>query len=206
MSDAQFRSPLAHRNDRNGVEGLSIGLKEITDRGMIDLRGLASDKKFMAAAKDVLGVALPTAPRSTASAGNITVWWLSIDQWLVFAPRGETAELQAKLVKALDGIHSLAVDVSDMRAIFRLEGDNARVVLNKGTSVDFTDGSLKAGNVRRLRYAEIAAAAHIVSDAPCVIDMVMFRSYAEYAWSYLTKTAAKPAELKLFGSQEGISA
>jgi sarcosine oxidase subunit gamma len=110
------------------------------------------------------------------------------------------------LVKALDGIHSLAVDVSDMRAIFRLEGDNARVVLNKGTSVDFTDGTLGVGTVRRLRYAEIAAAVHVVSDAPCVMHMYLFRSYADYAWSYLSKTAAKASELKLFGPQVGISA
>ena len=68
MSDPVFRSALAHRNDRNGVPGLSIGLTEISDRGMIDLRGAASDKKFAGAVKDVLGVALCTKPRSSASA------------------------------------------------------------------------------------------------------------------------------------------
>lgn len=206
MSDLKFKSALAHRPDREGAQGLSISLKEITDRGMIDLRGLTSEPRFMAAVKDVLGVGLPTAARSVAASGSITVWWLSIDQWLVFCPRAEAVELHARLVKALDGIHSLAVNVSDMRAIFRLEGDNARVVLNKGTSVDFTDGSMPAGTVRRLRYAEIAAATHVVSDNPTVIDMVMFRSYAEYTWSYLLKTAAKPAEAKLFGKQTGITA
>ena len=63
-----------------------------------------------------------------------------------------------------------------------------------------------AQSVRRLRYAEIAAAVHVVSDAPCVMDMYMFRSYADYAWSYLSKTAAKATEVKLFGPQVGISA
>ena len=206
MSDPVFRSALAHRSDRDGVTGLSITLKEITDRGMIDLRGAASDKKFMGAVKDVLGVALCTKPRSSAAAGDITVLWLSIDQWLITCPRAQAVELQDRLVKALDGIHSLAVDVSDMRAIFRLEGDNARVVLNKGTSVDFTDGTLGTGSVRRLRYAEIAAAVHVVSDGPCVMDMYLFRSYADYAWSYLSKTATKASELKLFAPQDGISA
>ena len=206
MSDPVFRSALAHRNDRNSVPGLSIGLTEISDRGMIDLRGVASDKKFAGAVKDVLGVALCTKPRSSASAGDITVLWLSIDQWLITCPRSAASDLHGRLVKALDGIHSLAVDVSDMRAIFRLEGDNARVVLNKGTSVDFTDGTLGAGSVRRLRYAEIAAAVHVISDAPCVMDMYLFRSYADYAWSYLSKTAAKASEVKLFGVHVGISA
>ena len=205
MSDAQFRSALAHRAEAKGAEGLSISLKEITDRGMIDLRGLADDASFMAKAKEVLGVDLPTKPRSVAQAGDIVIWWLSIDQWLVFCMRDHAAALAAKLASALADVHALAVDVSDMRSILRLEGDHARVVMNKGTSVDFTDGSMPAGTVRRLRYAEIAAAAHVVSDAPCVIDMVMFRSYAEYTWSYLTRTAAKPTEVQLFGPQIGIS-
>ena len=51
MPDLYVESPLAHRNS---PEGLSIDLREIKDRGMVDLRGIASDKKFMAAAKKVL--------------------------------------------------------------------------------------------------------------------------------------------------------
>ena len=48
MSELYVESPLAHRE---APQGLSIELREITDRGMIDLRGHATDKKFMAAAK-----------------------------------------------------------------------------------------------------------------------------------------------------------
>ncbi|MDP4823909.1 MAG: hypothetical protein NWR47_08180, partial [Aestuariivirgaceae bacterium] len=66
--------------------------------------------------------------------------------------------------------------------------------------------TLVTGSVRRLRYAEIAAAVHVVSDGPCVMDMYLFRSYADYAWSYLSKTATKASELKLFAPQDGISA
>ena len=52
MSELYVESPLAHRE---APQGLSIELREITDRGMIDVRGSAADKKFMAAGKKSFG-------------------------------------------------------------------------------------------------------------------------------------------------------
>ena len=64
MSELSYNSPLAGAAE---PPGLSISLREIPDRGMIDLRGLASDPAFMSAARDALGVALPTTPRTSAT-------------------------------------------------------------------------------------------------------------------------------------------
>ena len=176
-----------------------IEMREITGRGMIDLRGLASDRKFMAAAKDVLGVALPTAPRTSATWGDIRVLWLSIDQWLVLTTAGKAGELTAKLRDALAGIHSMATNVSDMRAVIRIEGAGARVALMKGCSLDLIGGEYGAGTVRRMRFAEIAALLHVVEDD--VFDIFVFRSYADYAWNFLLATCKDAAAVTLFGKQ-----
>jgi sarcosine oxidase subunit gamma len=197
MSELHFESPLAHRA---APQDLSIGLREVAGRGMIDLRGLASDRKFAAAAKQALGLELPKTPRTSASWGEIKVLWLSIDQWLILCPRAKTAELLAALEKALQGIHSLAVDVSDMRAVIRLEGEGAREVLMKGCSLDLLSGEYGPGTVRRMRFAEIAALLHVVEDN--VFDVYVFRSYADHAWDYLLATAREPAEIRLFGKQD----
>ena len=173
-----------------------VALREITTRGMIDLRGFASDRKFMAAVKAVLGVDLPKAPRTSHSFGNIKALWLSPDQWLILSARDRAAELTAELTKALTGLHSLAVDVSDMRCIIRLEGEGAREVMMKSTSLDFTDEDFTAGYVRRVRFAEIAALFNIVEEH--VIDIYVFRSYANYAWDFLLKAARKGSEVGLF--------
>jgi sarcosine oxidase subunit gamma len=202
MSEPQFRSALHHLPEAKGAQGLSIALREIDDKGMIDVRGLASDDRFMTAVKRVIGFELPVKPRSSAASGEITVLWLSIDQWLITCPRPQAPSLQAQLVEALEGVHSLVVDLSDARAILRLEGDNAREVLNKGTSADFTGSEIKAGTVRRLRYAEIAAMAHIVATDPDIIDLYVFRSFAQHAWTYLTTTARSAARIGLFARQE----
>lgn len=197
MSELQFQSALAHRSP---PEGLSIGLREINGRGMIDLRGLASDRKFMAAAKAALGAELPKTPRTSVSWGDVKLLWLSLDQWLILCPGTRTAEIVATLHKALAGIHALTVDVSDMRAVLRLEGEGVREVVMKGCSLDLLGGGYGPGTVRRMRYAEIAALLHVVEDT--VFDVYVFRSYADYAWEFVLRTAREPAMLTLFGRQQ----
>ncbi|MGE0213976.1 MAG: hypothetical protein AB7S41_19985, partial [Parvibaculaceae bacterium] len=46
--------------------GLSISVREISDRGMIDLRGDPKDAAFRQVVERVLGVALPATPRTSS--------------------------------------------------------------------------------------------------------------------------------------------
>jgi sarcosine oxidase subunit gamma len=195
MSELAYESALKGRE----ASGLSISLREIPERGMIDLRGLASDRKFMNAVKDVLGFDLPKQPRSSASWGDLRALWLSVDQWLILCPRGRVADMLADLRKRLQGIHSLAVDVSDMRAVLRLEGEGIREVLLKGSSLDLLSEEYGPGTVRRMRFAEIAALLHVIEED--IIDVYVFRSYAEYVWDFLCTAARPAARVKLFGQQ-----
>ncbi len=193
MLELTTTSALAHRSEPTN---LAISMREIAGRGMIDLRGLTTDKKFMSAVKSVLGFDLPKAPRTANAWGDMKALWLSIDQWLILCPGDKANELLAQLTVALKGIHSLAVNVSDMRAIIRVEGEHVRTTLMKGTSIDLTHDDYPAGTVRRMRFAEIAALLHIIEDD--VIELYVFRSYADYAWEFLLKAARKGSEVKLF--------
>ena len=166
MAEIVRTSPLSHRADAGPTEGLSISMSEVTDRGMIDLRGEQTDAKFMAAAKEALGVDLPTEPRTSATSGDVTVLWLSIDQWLITMPTDGCGDILAALQKKTETLFALACDVSDARAVIRLEGDNVREVLMKGTSVDLTRPGFDKGVVRRMQFAEIAAMCHIVGTGP----------------------------------------
>ena len=104
-----------------------------------------------------------------------------------------------RLRKALAGIHSLAVDVSDMRAIIRVEGDDARECCSRAVRSIFSALIMSAGTVRRVRFAEIAALLHVVSEKPDVIDLYVFRSYADYAWDWFLANARAEASIALFG-------
>jgi sarcosine oxidase subunit gamma len=193
--EVKFESALAQRG---APENTYVDMREISERGMIDLRGHTSDSKFIAAAKAVLGVDLPKEPRTSATWGDAKILWLSPDQWLVTCPRGKAQDLTDALVKELDDTHSLAVNVSDMRTIIRLEGELVHEVVMKGSTLDLTDSDYMPGTVRRMRFAEIAALLHIVDDK--TIDIYVFRSYAQYAWDFLVKAARKGSEVRLFPS------
>jgi sarcosine oxidase, subunit gamma len=193
MLELHTTSALAHRKEPTE---LSISMREIAGRGMIDLRGLATDKKFMKAAKDVLGLDLPKAPRTTNTWGDMKALWLSPDQWLILCPGDKAQKILAELNTSLKGIHSLAVDVSDMRAIIRLEGEHARTTVMKGTSIDLTHGDYPPGTIRRMKFAEVGALLHIIEDD--VIEVYVFRSYADYAWEFLLKAGRKGSEVRLF--------
>lgn len=193
MLELHTTSALAHRKE---PINLSITMREMAGRGMIDLRGLATDKKFTKAAKEVLGLDLPKSPRTTNTWGDMKALWLSPDQWLILCPGDKAQKILTELNAALKGIHSLAVDVSDMRAIIRLEGEHARTTVMKGTSIDLTHGDYPPGTVRRMKFAEVGALLHIIEDD--VIEVYVFRSYADYTWEFLLKAGRKGAEVKLF--------
>jgi sarcosine oxidase subunit gamma len=199
MSDPRFESAL--HGFEPADEGMAISLREITDRGMIDLRGSLDERKFTSAIKKVLGMDLPKVPRTSVHKGDITVLWLSVDQWLVCCPRSDSAKLLDELRKALGSVHSLAVEVSDARSIIRLEGDGVRETLMKGAPVDLILPEYSAGTIRRLRFGEVAAMIHVVSDQPDTIDLYVFRSYADFAWNWLLATGRSSAQIRLFGEQ-----
>lgn len=196
MSELHAESALAHVTP---FQGATITVREIAGRGMIDLRGSTTDRKFMAAAKEVLGVELPKSPRTSSGWGDVRVLWLSVDQWLVLTAADKAGDLTATLRKTLNGIHSMATNVSDMRAVIRVEGASARVGLLKGCSLDLLNGEYQSGSVRRMRFAEIAALLHVVEDD--VFDIYVFRSYADYAWNFLMATCRDAAAVSVFGKQ-----
>ena len=200
MADLHFESALAHSS---APDNLSISMREISERGMIDLRGSASDKKFMSAAKSALGVELPKVPRTSTIFGDVQVLWLSTDQWLVLTGRARVGASLSDLRKSFGSIHSLAVDVSDMRAIIRLEGEGVRETLMKGSTLDLISDYYAPGTVRRMRFAEIAALLHVVEEN--MIDIYVFRSYADYTWEFLLKAARKGSELKLYSNYQAAT-
>lgn len=202
MPELQHNRALSHRNQNEESQTLLIDIAERDDVAMIDLRGKADDKAFMKNAAAVLGVGLPTQPRTSAKKGNITVLWLSIDQWLITAPLKTRDKLLQDLNKKLKRNFCLVCDVSDARTIIRLMGDQVREVVIKGCTVDVTLPDFKPGTVRRMLFAEVGALCHFVGSNPDTVDLYVFRSYANYVWEWLLQTAHEDAELVLFQAQE----
>ncbi len=193
---------LSHRNQDIESQALLIDMRERNDVGMIDLRGSCDDKAFMKNAAAALGVALPSEPRTSAHKGELSVLWLSIDQWLITVPLKSRDKLLASLNKKLTKNQCLVCDMSDARTIIRLTGDQVREVLIKGCSHDVTLPEFASGTVRRMLFAEVAALCHFADSNPDIVDLYVFRSYANYVWEWLLQTAHEDAGLGLFQKQD----
>jgi sarcosine oxidase subunit gamma len=163
-------------------------IREIGPLGMITLRAKGV-KALEKAVKAVTGTKLP-AQRRIEIKGDRACGWMSPDEYLLIVPYAEVAASLAALAKALAGEHHLAVDVSDARAVFRVEGDKAADVLRKLSPVDFE--KLEPGELRRSRAAQVAAAMWAQDGG---FTLVCFRSVAAYVMGLLTHSAQPGSEL-----------
>ena len=157
-------------------------IREIGPLGMITLRakGLKSLDK---AIKAITGTKLPAQRRIEVN-GDRACGWMSPDEYLLILPYAEVGEALASLAKSLAGEHHLAVDVSDARAVFRVEGDRAAEVLQKLSPVDFE--ALEPGELRRSRTAQVAAAMWKQDQG---FTLVCFRSVARYVFDLLANAS-----------------
>jgi sarcosine oxidase subunit gamma len=157
-------------------------VREIGPLGMITLRAKGV-KGLDKAVKAAVGTKLPAQRRIEGKDGR-ACGWMSPDEYLLVLPYAEVPKALAALDKALTGQHYLAVDVSDARAVFRVEGAQAADVLRKLTPADLD--RMEPGELRRSRAAQVAAAFWHEGDGYTV---VCFRSVADYMMGILSHGA-----------------
>lgn len=164
-------------------------IREIGPLGMITLRAKAGTKGLDAAIEAVTGCRVP-AQRRIETAGANAAGWMSPDEYLLVLPYAETEKGLAAIATALNGQHHLAVNVSDARAVFRIEGAKADQVVRKLCPVDLD--RMAPGELRRTRAAQVAAA---FWRDEAGVTLVCFRSVAAYVMGILTASAMPGAEL-----------
>jgi sarcosine oxidase, subunit gamma len=181
-----MRDPVSALNGQS-FDGFAK-IREIGPLGMITLRCDLAEKPVAAALKK-LGLTVPAARRVVHKDG-VSAGWMSPDELLLVLPYAEVAQTLETLRNALAKIHFLLADVSDARAVFRIEGDKADQVLAKLCPVDLV--RLEPGELRRSRAAQVAAAFWADEGG---YTLVCFRSVAGYVMGVLSLSATKNAEL-----------
>ncbi len=164
-------------------------VREIGPLGMITLRAKPDMPGLAEAVTAVTGTPLPGQRRIEVSDDKAAAW-MSPDEYLLVLPYEDVAAALATLAERLAGRHHLAVDVSDARAVFRIEGDKAAEVLMKLAPADHA--ALEPGEVRRTRIAQVAGA-FWKDDAG--YSLVCFRSVAGYVMGLLSHSARSGSEL-----------
>ena len=97
--------------------------------------------------------------------------------------------------EALGKTHHLVANVSDARAVFRIEGADVRQVMSKLAPVNVAEAAFPVGMFRRSRLAQ-APAAFWLSDAETA-HVICFRSQAEYVFGLLSRAGMKGADVEV---------
>ncbi len=185
----------------SALEGARFeGYCTVFDRGpvgMVTLRGDLGSAALAKAVKAASGMALPGQGAIVAK-GGVSLAWMSPDEVLLFCAYGDAPGLAAGLAKALAREHALVADVSDARAVLRVEGRAVREVMAKLTPANVAPGAFGPGQMRRSRIAQVAAGFHMPDEAS--FEVIVFRSVARYAFDLLANAARPGGEVGLFAT------
>lgn len=183
----------------SSFQGL-VTLRDSGPVGMITLRGDLAAAPVVQALDKAMGLALPQQRRITANAdGTRAVAWMSPDELLLILPYVQVQNALAAIEAALAGVHHLAEDVSDARALITVTGPDARVreVLAKLAPVDLHPDQFQPGDIRRTRLAQVAGAFWMAEAGQA--HVICFRSVAQYVFDLLRSAADPAAAVEYFG-------
>jgi len=188
-------------NLQSALGGASFtGLVEVQEapmRGMITLRGDLAASKVKKAATAASGTKMPSLGMVTCDEER-AICWMSPDELLVTMPYTEVLDCVAQMEKTLGTAHSLVANVSDARAIFTLRGDEGalRDVLAKLTPADMSAEGCPVRAMRRTRLAQVPAAFWFQTQTE--VQLICFRSVAEYVFKLLCQAADSDAKVDFF--------
>lgn len=161
--------------DADGVTAVTLPPAE-----RISLRGPTAS---VAALSKALGLALPTRPKTSASAKGRSALWLGPDEWLVIDEAGNDLQKSCAGVKAL---HS-AVGISHRNVAFGLNGPNAETVLSAGCPQDLSLATFPVGACSRTILGKVEVV--IYRTAPDAFRVECWRSFSDYVRDFIVDAA-----------------
>jgi sarcosine oxidase subunit gamma len=158
--------------------------------GHINLRGDARDPQFVAAARAVLGAALPVVPNTLSAAHGLAIYWLGPDEWLIVTPGPRERGVAQALRDAFVGLHVAVTELSGGQTVVVLRGAPVRELLSKECPLDFDAPSFAPGTCAQSHLAKAPVLLHALDDGSG-FAIVIRRSFADYFWLWLEDAAAE---------------
>lgn len=155
--------------------------------GMLTIRGDFTNAKI----KSVIEANVATVPaiREITVGREGMLAWMSPDELLAVLPTEKPPTVSKELQDGFGDTHSLVIDVSDARAVFRLTGKGVREVIAKGAPADLSEDAFGPGQIRRTRLGQVACAYWM--SGPDQFDLICFRSVADFVFEWLSVASAK---------------
>ena len=165
--------------------GVSIEESDLV--GKINLRGKSNDKEFMKNVGSVLDLVLPIEPNVKVSNNNVSIIWLSPNEWLIETPKAETKKILTLLRSSLNPQKTAITDVSFNRIVLRLEGDHVFTLLSKYLVINLEEVLKNNYSVAQTIFIKIPILLirnnkeNVISS----IDIHLNRSHAKYVYELL---------------------
>ena len=177
-------SPVLKISNEN-LNGISIQERNLV--GKINLRGKSSDKEFMKNVGSVLDLVLPIEPNVRVSNNNISIIWLSPNEWLIETPKAETKKVLTLLKSTLNPQKTSITDVSYNRTVLRLEGDHVFTLLSKYLVINLEEVLKTNYNVAQTIFIKIPILLirNNSNNETISIDIHLNRSHAKYVYELL---------------------
>ena len=164
-----------------------ISIDEIDFVGKINLRGKSTDKEFMKNVGSALDLVLPIEPYVKVSNNNISIIWLSPNEWLIESPKSETQKILTLLKSTLNPQKTAITDVSFNRTVLRLEGDSVYTLLSKFLVINLEEVLKRNYSVAQTIFIKIPVliVRNNSEDDITSIDIHLNRSHAKYVYELL---------------------
>ncbi|MEM0924111.1 MAG: sarcosine oxidase subunit gamma family protein [Pseudomonadota bacterium] len=192
MSEPQ---PMTMLDGALAADGLTCNIEERGLVGQVTLKGTLSDPALAKAVLAEAGLAVPETLRANFSDTGAVIW-MAPDELLLLGAYEDAPALAARLSSQLAGQHVMALDVSDTRAVIRVEGAGAQELMAKGAPCDLSDTAFPPGTARRTHFAEIAVL--ILRREADLWEIACFQSFAPHLMAWLATAADREASVGWF--------
>ena len=165
----------------------SISIIERDLVGKINLRGKSTDKEFMKNVGSVLDLVLPIEPNVRVSNNNISLIWLSPNEWLIETPKAEIQRVLTILKSTLNPQKTAITDVSFNRTVLRLEGNHVFTLLSKYLVINLEEALKTNYSVAQTIFIKIPILLirNNSDNETTSIDIHLNRSHAKYVYELL---------------------
>ena len=183
-----YNSPIKEDKQYN-----DLYIKEITSIAKLNIRG--KTREFFTSVEKNLNIILPTEVNTSSSNKDITVMWLSPDEWMIVSNKfinkvTNQYEFEKDLFDKISKTNLGAVtDVTDQFVTINLEGKNVYELFSSGSPFNFNEFKNKKGAVAQTLLNHIDVIFHLINENS--INLFVRRSFSEHLWSWINDSASR---------------
>lgn len=178
MAELAASSPLQGK----ALSKAQFSVRENNDYGLIRLQTFHRKPGQVDNLSTQLGLALP-GPGGILASGELQIFWSAPGEWVIAVPVGSERNTMKELQAKLDCVFAVLSIMTDSRVALQLGGKMLRMVLARGSSVDFDPVAFTQGRCLTTRFSGVPVMLVALPGNECL--MFADRSVAAYLLDWL---------------------